>query len=118
MFISDRHLGIAKWIRESCPQTQHFFDIWHVARTISKKLLKASKEKGCDVISPWIKAIRNHLYWCAASTKQGFEALIVAKWKSFLRHVANKHDDHPDPLYKKCNHGTIEPRKWIKIGLY
>ena len=116
-FISDRHLGITKWIRECCPKTKHFFDIWHVARTITKKLLKASKEKGCDSITPWIKGVRNHLYWCATSTKQGFEDLIVAKWKSFMRHVANKHSDHPDKVFEKCIHGPIEPRKWIKIGL-
>lgn len=116
VFISDRHRGIAKWIRTSCSGTTHYFDIWHVARSITKKLLKASKEKGCEVISSWIKGIRKHLYWCATSTKTGFGVLIVAKWESFLRHVSNKHDDHPNPLYKKCNHGVLEPRKWIKVG--
>ena len=79
-----------------------------MARSITKKLLKASKEKGCEII----------LYWCATSTKQGFGALIVAKWNSFMRHVANKHEDHPDPLYKECNHGDLEPRKWINVGEY
>jgi solute carrier family 8 (sodium/calcium exchanger) len=28
-FISDRHADIAKWVRESRPDTKHFFDIWH-----------------------------------------------------------------------------------------
>ena len=36
-----------------------------------------------------MKGVRNHLYWCATSTKQGFESLILAKWKSFICHVAN-----------------------------
>lgn len=45
VFISDRHRGIAKWIRENCPGTTHFSDIWHVARSVTKKLLAASKEK-------------------------------------------------------------------------
>ena len=31
VFISDRHRGIAKWIRESQPGCAHFFDIWHIA---------------------------------------------------------------------------------------
>ena len=95
-----------------------FFDIWHVARSITKKLLKTSKEKGCEIIAHWIRGIRKHLYWCATSTKQGFGALKVAKWNSFMRHVANKHKDHPDPLYKECNHRDLEPRKWIKVGEY
>jgi len=41
-FISDRHTSIAKWMREDCPKTcqelgkplvQHFFDLWHIAKS-------------------------------------------------------------------------------------
>ena len=116
VFISDRHRGIGKWIRESCSGTKHYFDIWHVARSITKRLLKGSKEKGCEIIACWIKGIQKHLYWCATSTKGGFGSLIAAKWTSFLRHVANKHTEHPNPLYTNSNHGELEQRKWIKIG--
>ena len=43
--------------------------------------------------------------------------MILAKWSSFMRHVANKHDGHPDPLFVKCAHDDeLEPRVWIKIG--
>ena len=86
--MSDRHRGIAKWIREVCKETTHYYDIWHVARSVTKKLLAASKEKGCEIIKEWSKGIRRHLYWSATSTKPGFSKLILAKWKSFLRHVA------------------------------
>ena len=117
VFISDRHKSIAKWIREQRPNTSHFYDIWHVAKSITKNLLKISKEAGCGIIQHWMKAIRHHLFWCATSTKRGFGNLIVAKWLSFLRHVSNQHTDHPDPLYTKCNHGEIENRLWIHRGL-
>lgn len=117
-FISDRHRGNAKWIREAKTQTIHYYDIWHVARSLWKKLLKASKEGGCEKISSWMKGIRRHLYWCATSTKPGFGALIVAKWSSFLRHVANIHSDHPNELYKKCHHEPLQDRLWIKRGRY
>ena len=116
VFVSDRHRGIAKWIREVCKETTHYYDIWHVARSVTKKLLAASKEKGCEIIKEWSKGIRRHLYWSATSTKPGFSNLTLAKWKSFLRYVANKHSNHPDPLYHKCNHEELPPRKWIKIG--
>ena len=115
-FVSDRHRGIAKWIRENKKRTNHFYDIWHVARSVTKKLLKASKQKGCEIISNWMKGIRRHIYWCATSTLPGFSALIKAKWLSFMRHVANKHTDHPENLFPKCIHGDLAPRKWIKIG--
>lgn len=114
--MSDRHRGIAKWTRENCRDTLHYYDIWHVAKSVTKKLLAASKETGCGAIKDWIKAIKRHMYWCATSTKTGFGDLIVSKWKSFTRHVANLHTNHPDPLYKKCHHGNLEPRKWIKRG--
>ena len=41
-FISDRHMSIAKWMREECPKKcrdlgkpviQHFFDIWHIGKS-------------------------------------------------------------------------------------
>jgi hypothetical protein len=86
-------------------------------QSTTKKLLKASKEKGCERISLWIKAIRRHMYWCATSTKEGFGAMILAKWKSLLRHIANKHTDHEDDLFKSCVHGEIDKRKWIKVGM-
>ena len=35
---------------------KHYFDQWHVAKGLVKKLLVASKLKGCEVISDWIKA--------------------------------------------------------------
>ena len=117
-FISDRHRGIAKWVRECQPNTKHFFDIWHIARSIGKAMLKTSKFKGFEIIKYWMKGVRNHLYWCTASTKPGFEQMIVAKWKSIVQHIANRHNNHPDPLFKNCVHGEdIERRKWIKIGL-
>ena len=68
-FVPDRHRGIAKWIREVCKETTHYYDIWHVARSVTKKLLAASKEKGCEIIKEWSKGIRRHLYWSATSTK-------------------------------------------------
>ena len=43
------------------------------------------------------------MYWCAMSTKEGFGDMIVAKWKSLIRHISNKHTDHDDP-YSKTGH--------------
>ena len=78
-FVSDCHRGIAKWIMQFQPQTSHFFDIiWHVARSINKKLLKASNEKGCERIKDGMRGVRNHLYWCVTNTIQGFENLFLA----------------------------------------
>ena len=117
VFVSDRHRGIAKWIRECQPTVTHFFDQWHVAKGLVKKLLAASKQKGCEVIAQWVKAVKNHIFWCSTSTKPGFQDLILAKWKSFVQHVSNKHTNHPDKLFEECAHDdAMTPRKWIKVG--
>ena len=97
-FITDRHKGTAKWIRETQPDVQHYNDIWHVCKSLTKKLLKASKEKGNESILLWMQPIRKHLYWCARSTKQGFGELILSKWKSL--EVSEKQYGHPDKLYE------------------
>lgn len=116
-FISDRHVGIAKWIRTNQENTCHFYDIWHVARSICKKVIKAGRDKGMQKLAKWVKGIRRHLYWCVMSTRQGFGALIAAKWVSIMRHMANKHDGHENPLFPACAHQELERRKWLKIGM-
>ena len=46
-FVSDRHRGVAEWLREEHPAIKHYFDIWHIARTLTKKLVKAGNENNC-----------------------------------------------------------------------
>lgn len=48
VFVSNHHRGIAKWIRE--------------CQGLVRKLLAASKQKGCEVIAQWVKAVtKSHL---------------------------------------------------------
>ena len=71
----------------------------------------------CETLVCWIKGIRNHLYWSAMSTKMGYGEMIVAKWKSIVRHLTNKHENHPDELFQKCAHGELEDRMWLQVGM-
>ena len=116
IFISDRRRSIAKWIREHEQETKHFFDIWHVAKSITKQLLKIGKESGCELVLKWQRSIKNHLHWCATSTNLGFGELILAKWKSLIRHISNKHSNLPDPLFTQCAHEDTPSRSWIRKG--
>ena len=100
-FTPDRHTGIEKWVRKQHPKVAHYFDIWHLARSIGKKIAKAGKEKGCEILLEWLKGIRNHLYWCATSTMPGFKEMIKAKWLSLLRHIADRHDNHDNILFSE-----------------
>ena len=104
--ISDRHLSI------------HLFDIWHVARGLSRKLEAASKLRNCECIRAWIQSISNHLYWSAVSSPEGEGELIVAKWKSILNHIHNVHTGHDDARFPSCAHDELTGRErrkqWIK----
>lgn len=116
VFITDRHTSIAKWMSTEHKHILHLYDLWHVCKSILKKLQQAAKEKGCEIILEWKKSIKKHLYWCALSTKQGFGELIVAKWVSLIRHISGKHDNHPNHLFQKCGHGVQEKkRRLIKL---
>ncbi len=51
--------------------------------------------------------------------KAGFGDLILAKWKSFVNHVANKHSNHEERLFKECACQSITgPRNWIMVSTY
>ena len=39
--------------------------------------------------------------------------MIWAKFKSFLGHIADKHENLEDPIFYKCAHGEIEHRQWL-----
>jgi hypothetical protein len=104
-------------VRTSEKETQHFNDLWHVCKGLCKNIVKAGKEKGCETLVCWIKGISNHLYWSAMSTKMGYGEIIVAKWKSIVRHLTNKHENHPDELFQKCAHGELQDRLWLQVGM-
>ncbi len=75
--------------------------------------MKVAKLKGCEVLGEWLRSMINHLYWCAISTKDGDEDVILEKWLSLINHLHNKHRAH-GKKYKKCSHGRLRNRKWLK----
>ena len=66
----------------------------------------------------WIKGIRTHLYLSAMSTKMGYGDMMIAKWKSIVRQITNKHENHPDELFLKCAHDELDDRAWLQVGMY
>ena len=37
--VTDRHRQIGKWLREELPNTQHVYDVWHVAKGETEDIL-------------------------------------------------------------------------------
>ena len=60
--VTVRHRSIAKWNRGNHSAILHVYDIWHVAKSVGKKLKSAAKLNDCEDIQPWIQSIINHLY--------------------------------------------------------
>ena len=104
--ITDRHRQIAAWVRKNLTTVKHYFDCWHIAKSIKKKLKALAKNKGCELVSDWIRSIVNHYYWSVMSTDLENKGLIEAKWKSLLRHIKNIHSGHGD-LYPECSHSPL-----------
>ncbi|KAF4114136.1 uncharacterized protein LOC131539617 [Onychostoma macrolepis] len=110
--VTDRHPQVQKFLRER--NITHYYDVWHMAKGISKKLEAISKQKDCEKLQKWMKSINNHIYWTAAGSTS--EPERVAKWTAILNHVRDVHT-HEDPLYPKCEHAirkTTDKSKWLQ----
>ncbi|XP_071145418.1 uncharacterized protein [Mytilus edulis] len=105
--VTDRHSSIKKFMRTEQDRTNHLFDVWHVAKGISKKLEAAAKKSGSKDIRPWIKSIVNHIYWISSSSGTNGD-LKLAKWRSIVNHISSKHEH---TLSKIC--GSV-PYKRLK----
>ncbi|KAI4805509.1 hypothetical protein KUCAC02_010119 [Chaenocephalus aceratus] len=119
--ITDQNREVAKWVREElCPGgTSHFFDIWHIGKSLGKALDAASKERECEDLKLWRPAIINDLYWTAASTPDGDPDVMEAKWQSMVNHVQDIHE-HGTPTFPCCAHPPLEgearDKEWLEPG--
>lgn len=110
--VTDRHTQVQKFVREQKPDIDHFYDVWHLCKALTKKVDAMSKEKNCNKVKMWQKSIKNHLYWSASGSSNGEET--VAKWTSLLNHIQNVHV-HENPLFPKCLHPpSTDKNKWLK----
>uniref|UniRef100_T1JEN1 Transposase IS204/IS1001/IS1096/IS1165 DDE domain-containing protein n=1 Tax=Strigamia maritima TaxID=126957 RepID=T1JEN1_STRMM len=51
--VTDRHISIRKMLREDYPEIKHFLDIWHISKSLSKKIDAIAKQKKCKTIGEW-----------------------------------------------------------------
>ncbi|KAG0419115.1 hypothetical protein HPB47_004353 [Ixodes persulcatus] len=108
---TDRHRCIAKHMREKEPAVRHYFDVWHVSRSVKKGLSSASKSRDCGSNAEWVQPAVNHLYWCAVASR-GDPDLLVGAWTSMTRHVVDIHTDHPG-IYAQCLHDPDRDGDWL-----
>ncbi|KAK3107625.1 hypothetical protein FSP39_018614 [Pinctada imbricata] len=115
---TDRHVQIGYSLRTEFPEITHQYDVWHVSKSISKKLNAKSKIKGCEDLKMWIQAIINHFWW-SVSTCNGNPDLLKEKWISVIHHCVDIHSWNSCDLFHACAHAPIPPevsknKQWLK----
>ncbi|KAF4514207.1 UNVERIFIED_CONTAM: hypothetical protein B566_EDAN019252 [Ephemera danica] len=114
VLLTDRHRGVAKMMRENFPSIEHCYDIWHLAKSIAKKIDSVARK--LPLLSAWKSSIINHLWFCAKSCNSNAE-LLVEKFQSVLNHVRNIHYWKDGKLVHKCEHGPLDEterkKKWL-----
>ncbi|XP_067299127.1 uncharacterized protein [Pseudorasbora parva] len=112
--VTDRHPQTQKYLSDrNVPQ---LYDVGHIEKEISERLDKIARLKGCEKLRKWMRSIKHHMYWTAASSATGPER--VAKWTSILNHVRDKHT-HEDPRFPACLHAqrqSADKSKWLAAG--
>ncbi|XP_056100848.1 uncharacterized protein LOC130079563 [Rhinichthys klamathensis goyatoka] len=112
--VTDRHPQIRKFLKDR--KINHYYDVWHMVKGLSKKLEKISREKDCSLVKKWRKSITNHLCWSASGADSGPER--VAKWTSIMNHIQDIHT-HSDPAFPRCQHEqrvSKDHSKWFHPG--
>lgn len=52
---TDRSPSVIKEMKDNYPEIEHQFDIWHVAKSVKKKLFLTSKKNYASVLHGWIR---------------------------------------------------------------
>lgn len=118
LLTTDRHCQIRAMMTNEFPHIKHQFDIYHVDKSLRKKIADKAKRKGYEMLQFWLKALSNHLWWCCA-TCSGNAELLKEKWLSFLHHVTDVHSWNCSHLFHKCAHRALtraerKEKAWLK----
>ena len=107
---TDQHTTITARMKSDYPNIKHQYDVWHLSKWVTKKLIKKAKKKKCAQLMPWIQSVSNHFRW-SASTCDGNADMLQEKWVSILHHIVDKHSWNDHHLFNKCCHPRMSKRE-------
>ena len=109
-FVTDQNDKIGKMMRtaDDFKSINHSFDVWHMAKNLKKKLVKAAKK--VERLTVWIEPVVTH-FWYACEWCDGDGSLLLEIFHSCLLHLANKHAWTEDPFaaQRKTSETTTKP---------
>ncbi|XP_066918258.1 uncharacterized protein [Clytia hemisphaerica] len=114
---TDRHTQIKK-LMATDPLFNwliHQFDPWHMAKGLSKKIIKASKKKGYEKLADWATMIVNHLYWAAQNCNQNGEEL-AERFNSVIHRIVDRHEFPGNHCTSCPPHDKSHQYDWLKAG--
>ena len=94
-FVTDENTKIAKLVRESFPDIDHNYDVWHKARLIKRKLQKMAEK--LPKILDFVNVLVNH-FWYSCKSCAGKPQVLLERFHSSLLHLINRHAWTPDPF--------------------
>ena len=117
---TDRQVQVRKYMNEEWKDICLQFDIWHVVKSVKKKLCALGKKKANRDLNGWIRSICNHL-WRSCATCDGDAELLKEKWTSLLHHIKNKHSWDSNKKFHRCLHEPLtndqqRTKKWLVEG--
>ncbi|KAF4522329.1 hypothetical protein B566_EDAN011330 [Ephemera danica] len=104
---TDRHSGIKKRMREQYPHIDHSFDVWHMGKSLRKKLKAAGSKKATKELLHWIEPIINHL-WYACSKCNNNSEMLIEIFNSLLYHIRGVHSWTECEYIHCCQHDIID----------
>jgi len=113
---TDRHVQVRSLLKKKYPTIRHQFDVWHVAKSVRKKLHSVSQKKVNTELSQWSRSVCNHLWWSAANCNRDPD-MLQEMWCSVVHHIVNVHEFEGD-IFKNCGHPPLTDdeqsrKKWL-----
>ena len=105
---TDRHISIAADMKRDHLEEEHYFDVWHLAKGVAKKVTEKGKKKGSSDALPWIKSISSRLWFCGqgcGSKKQLLKGMCLC----VVHHIADIHSWNSADVYHECCRPPIPP---------
>ena len=93
-------------MHEKYSNIEHVFDVWHVSKSLQKKLHCISTTKVNSSLQLWSKSIVNHVWW-AAELCEGDTNFLEEKHLSLLKHVSNIHRWEDGYIMTSCEHADL-----------
>ncbi|XP_067951955.1 uncharacterized protein [Watersipora subatra] len=73
---TDQHIMIAPYMRKEWTELTHYFDLWHIAKNLKKKLCEFASVAANRVVGHWSETIIRHLYHVVVNTEPGSQLRI------------------------------------------